>query len=236
MHKPALVVGNYHDAVTAVHFPAGDVVRAQECDAAVDPASPGSNCDTATTITGHANVIGTVTFSGTILAKVGSDYSDGSGGTCNPGTTCEVVVTDASNPAIFMKAPISFASPIVTISPLTVPNANGEAIAVVAKNFPIGEPVDALECDPGYTAGDLTHCDSATQIAGVANYAGTLLGISWSPVRLPVYTTATSTAYTDTAGGTCAPGDTVGAADPCFIGTVDPSNASFAKATPFGVT
>ena len=237
LHKPMAVVGNTRDAVAATHFPIGDTVMAEECDAAVNPASPSSNCDGATVITGHAETTGTVVWSASgIKMLVGADYIDPSGGTCNPGTTCDVVLVDETNPAITKELPVGFARPTVTLSPITVPNANGETIAVTAKNFPVGETVDALECDTAYTLGSSDNCDGSTRVQGVANSAGTVMGVAWSPTRVPVYTTATTTPYADMAFGSCSPGDTVGNMRPCYIGTTDAGNAAVAVATPFSVT
>jgi hypothetical protein len=238
MRKPTMVVGNYLDGVMAAHFPIGDTVVAEECDAAVDPANPADNCDAATAITGHAASTGTVVFSPSgIRIKVGTDYLDPSPGLCNPGTTCEVVVTDESNPLIALKPSVALAKPTVTLSPSTVPNALGSVFNVTAKNFPIGETVDAVECDTAYTVGTAGDCDATTQISGVANAMGTVTTTAWTPtIRLPVYTATTPTVYSDPNSGSCAIGDTVPSMHPCHVGTTDATNPVVAVSTAFGVT
>jgi hypothetical protein len=238
MRKATMVVGNFLDGVVAAHFPIGDTVMAEECNAAVDPSNPGNNCDAATAITGHAGSTGAVVFSPSgIRIKVGSDYSDPSSGTCNPGTSCVVVVTDETNPLIHLKPMVALAKPTVTLSPATVPNALGYQFNVTAKNFPIGETVDAVECDTAYTVGNANDCDAATQISGIANAMGTVATTAWSPtIRLPVFTATTPTVYSDPNSGSCAIGDTVPSMHPCHVGTTDASNLVVEVSTPFGVT
>lgn len=237
LHKTTPVVGNYLDAVAAKHFPVGDTVEAMECDAAVDPATnTATNCDPGTGTVGTAAPSGTVVFSPNgVTVHAGAAYQDGALGTCNPGATCDVVVLDETDTAIRMKIPFTLAVPSVTVAPTSV--AGGGLLAVTARGFPIGDTVDALECDTTFTAGAGNHCDTVTELHGVANSTGTVAGTAWLPtVKITVLTATTATHYADSAGGSCAVNDTVANGDPCYVGTSDATNATFSEATAFSVT
>ena len=99
------------DAVRAAGFPAGDTVVAEECDRSVRvPPTTAVHCDPSTQITGIASGNGKVAFSpGGVQVQVGSTYSDGAGGRCQPGRSCDIAFTDSSNPTIGIKLKIGLA-------------------------------------------------------------------------------------------------------------------------------
>ena len=104
------VAPNYVDKVTAANSPAGDTVTAQECDGNVTSANLGTNCDSATQITGTAGTNGKVTFTAAgVKVLVGSAYTDSAGGTCPAGGSCDIVVNDSTSGA-YVAVPIGLAS------------------------------------------------------------------------------------------------------------------------------
>jgi hypothetical protein len=108
--KTSAVTANTLDKVTASEFPAGDTVTAQECDANVTSANLANNCDNGTQISGTAGTNGKVTFSPTgVTILVGSTYSDGAGGTCPAGGSCDIVVDDSTTGA-YVAIPVGLAS------------------------------------------------------------------------------------------------------------------------------
>jgi hypothetical protein len=109
--KSSNVPANYVDTVTAKSFPIGDTVTAQECDSNVTAANLGTNCDSATQITGTVGSTGTVTFTPTgVTIRVGSSYSDTAGGTCPAGGSCDVVVNDSTHSGFYIAVPIGLAA------------------------------------------------------------------------------------------------------------------------------
>jgi hypothetical protein len=173
-----------------------------------------------------------------ITMLVGAAYGDGADGSCPTGGSCYVAALDSTNPSVkALTGSVAMATPTVTITPTTVANGNGKTIAVTAKGFPIGDSVDAVECDTAFS-GSLNNCDTAkTQIGGTAGATG---AVTWSPStpRIPVLTTVTSTPYADSSSppATCAPGDSVTNNDPCFVYTYDGSNSAISNTSPFGVS
>ena len=110
------MLGNYVDAVKAAGFPIGDTIVAQECDSSVViPTTVASDCDGATQISGPSGAAGKVTFSPTGVTLVGSAYSDSASGTCPFGGTCEVLVSDSTNPSIGLDEAVTFATPTASV-------------------------------------------------------------------------------------------------------------------------
>lgn len=109
--KTTAVVANYVDKVTAAEFPSGDIVTAQECDSAVNPATNlATNCDTATEITGTVHANGKVIFSPTgVGVKVGSSYVESGSGTVVAGGAADIVVNDSTTSGISVVVPITLA-------------------------------------------------------------------------------------------------------------------------------
>ena len=212
------VLGNYVDAVKAINFPIGDTVVAQECDAsALVPSTVSTHCDSATQISGTSGASGKVTFSPTgVTLRVGSAYSDTSGGTCQLGGSCDIGVTDSDNSAIGASVAVGFASP-PTVSLKETTGVIGNYVdAVKAAGFPIGDPVVAQECDPNVVipATVASDCDAATQISGTAGARGAVV-FSPTGVKLLV-----GSAFSDSAGGTCTAGGT------CEVVVTDSANPS----------
>jgi hypothetical protein len=100
------------DAVKAGGFPAGDQVVAEECDRSVKvPATTATHCDPASQITGTASTSGKVAFGPAgVPVQVGPAYSDPAGGRCAPGRTCDIAVSDSTNPTVGFKVTIGLAS------------------------------------------------------------------------------------------------------------------------------
>ena len=107
------VIGNYVDAVKAAGFPIGDTIVAQECDPSlVIPSTAGSNCDAQRRFPVTAGPSGKVAFSSTgVTLRVGGGFSDSASGVCPVGGTCEVLVSDSSNPSVGLDEAVTFATP-----------------------------------------------------------------------------------------------------------------------------
>jgi hypothetical protein len=196
------VVGNYVDSVKVGGFPVGDTIVAQECDSnVVIPTTVASDCDAATQISGPAGGSGKVTFSATgVTLRVGSAYSDSASGTCSFGGTCEIVVSDSTNPSIGIDEAVTFAVPTATVKEASNVQPN-YVDRVTAAEFPAGDTVTAQECDGNVTSANLvTHCDSATQITGTA---GTNGKVTFTAAGVTI---VVGSAYSDTAGGSCPAG------------------------------
>ena len=203
--KTTNVLGNYVDAFKAVGFPIGDTVVAQECDASVSvPSTVSTNCDAATQISGTSGTSGKVTFNPTgVTLRVGSAYSDSSGGTCQVGGTCNIGVTDSNNSAIGASVAVGFTSPTISLKETT--NVVGNYVdAVKAAGFPIGDTIVAQECDPNVVVPTTVaaDCDAATQISGTAGAKGK---VTFNPAGVTV---AVGGGYSDDSGGTCPVGGT----------------------------
>jgi len=106
------VTSGYLDRVQAAHFPVGDVVTARECDPSVLPSTDlATACDPSTVIQGKAGGTGKVAFSPSgVTMEVGSGYSEAGSGTCAAGSSCALVVSDSSDPTVFVVVPISLAA------------------------------------------------------------------------------------------------------------------------------
>ena len=93
---------------TATEFPVGDTVTAQECDSTVTSANMATHCDSATQITGTVQPSTGVLFSPTgVTVKVGvGSYTDSSGGTCNAGGSCDIVVNDSTDSGFYVATPV----------------------------------------------------------------------------------------------------------------------------------
>jgi hypothetical protein len=197
------VVGNSSDTVKAKGFPIGDTVVAQECDRTVRvPSTVATHCDASTQISGTAGPNGRVSFSPTGLKiLVGTAYSDAAGRSCSFGHTCAIAVTDSTNPVFDFEIAITTADPSATVG--RVANVRpGQVDAVRAVGFPAGDTVVAEECDRSVTVPATTaaHCDQATKITGTASASGR---VAFSPGGVQVQV---GPAYSDAAGGRCAPG------------------------------
>jgi len=226
IHKTTGVLGNYADALKASGFPIGDTVEAAECDASVvAPTTVSTHCDSTTQIAGTVATTGKVTFSPTdIQLLVGGDYSDGAGGTCLPGETCDVVITDLDNAAIGLSSPLVFATPTATVKK-TADVAQGYVDTIKAGALPIGDTITAQECDPSVSpASDLdTHCDVSTQISGTVASNGK---VTFSPAGVTV---EVGGGYSDASGGSCGPGGS------CFIVINDATDSGIDLVTPISL-
>ena len=105
------VPANYVDRVTAGKFPVGDTVTAQECDPNVNLSQLWlPTVIAATQISGTVGTSGKVTFTAAgVTILVGSAYSDGAGGTCSAGGSCEIVVNDSTHSGVLIVVPIGLA-------------------------------------------------------------------------------------------------------------------------------
>ena len=217
LKKTTAVLGNYADAVKAAAFPIGDTVVALECDASVSaPSTVATHCDAATEITGTVASRGAVVFSPTeVTLRVGSAYSDGAGGTCPTGGTCDIVVTDSDNSAIGLSSAVAFASPTIAVHKTTAVLGN-YVDGVKTTDFPIGDSVVAHECDSSVLVPRTvsTHCDAGTEITGTVAANGV---VKFSPTGV---TLRAGSAYSDGAGGACVAGGT------CEVVFTDTDNAA----------
>lgn len=203
--KTTAVLGNYFEKITAGHFPIGDTVIAQECDGSVTvPETVATNCDTATAITGSVGTNGKVTFNPTgVTLLMGSVYSDNAGGTCSPGGTCDIVVTDTDNSTIGLSAEVTFAAPAAVAKKITGVSAN-YVDKITTVDFPIGDTVTAQECDSAVDPATnlATDCDTAGAITSTVGASGK---VAFSPTGVTVVDGASyveSGTGTVTAGGT----------------------------------
>jgi hypothetical protein len=75
------------------------------------PSGLATNCDTATEISGTAGPTGTVAFgSPGLTIQVGGGYTESGTGSVYPGGQANIVVTDTSNPGLFVVIPITLAT------------------------------------------------------------------------------------------------------------------------------
>ncbi len=199
------VLGNDVDALKVAGMPGGDAVVAQECDASVTvPSTVSSHCDAATEIGGTAAASGKVVFTQAGLTLlVNGGYSDGSGGTCVVGGTCDIVVTDASNPAVDVSEAVTFATPTVTLK-ATANVPDNFVNKVSAGSFPVGDTVTARQCDSGVDPASTlgTRCDTATVITGTVASNGK---VTFTPAGV---TTKVGLDYVESGSGTCPAGGT----------------------------
>ena len=216
----AKVIGNYPDPIKAGGFPIGDTIVAQECDSSVSvPSTVATNCDTTDALSMTAGATGGAIFSPGLVLRVGSAYSDTAGGTCPPGGTCEMVVTDMQNPSIGLSVSVSFATPAAFLHKTTSVPAN-YVDGVKGAGFPVGDTITATECDSAVTPANVaTNCDSATQVSATVLANGKVVFSSGVPVR-------DGSSYTDTAGVPVNPG---GSAE---IVINDSNNSGFYLAIP----
>ncbi len=108
--KSTNVVTNFIDKVRTKHFPIGDTVVAQQCDAdAIAGVNMASHCDGTTAISGQVTPSGTVRFTPTgITMRTGNAYADIAAETCDSTTNCQIIVTDQNNPSIAIPLPVGF--------------------------------------------------------------------------------------------------------------------------------
>ena len=220
------VLGNYLDTLKVAGVPSEDTIVAEQCDSGVNgPQSTANHCDTATEVTGTAASNGKVTLALTgITTRVGGAFSDASGGTCNAGNTCQLVVTDLENGLIELTDPVSFAAPVVTLKKSTNLSPN-YVDKVAAANFPNGDTVVALECDAAVTAANvMTHCDTATSISGTVGTSGK---VTFNAAGVAV---ETGIDYTESGSGTSATTGT------CEIAVYDTGPGAVFAATPIEVS
>jgi hypothetical protein len=217
--KTTAVLGNYVDGVKTSGFPIGDTVSAQECDSSVSvPATVSTHCDAATEASGTVAANGAVPFSPAgVKLLVGSAYSDGASGSCSFGGTCEIAVTDAQNSAIGLSGSVAFATPAITLKKTTAA-LGGSLDTVKAIGFPIGDTIDAQECDSSVSVPSTvsTNCDASTKISGTTGTTGVVV---FAPTGV---TLAEGGAYSDPAAGTVAAGGTA------EIAVTDPGNSAVA--------
>ena len=218
VHETTDVLGNYVDAVGTAGIPIGDTVTAQECDASVVvPGTVSTHCDAVTQISGTSGTNGKVIFNATgVTLRVGSAYTDTASGSCQVGGTCNVGVVDSDNSDINASVAVGFASPTVKVSK-TIGVLGNYVEKLTAKDFPIGDTIDAVECDSSVTTANLgQNCDDVTQISGSASTAGEVTGTAWSPAGL---TMLVDGAYGDGADGSCLTGGS------CYVAAIDSTNS-----------
>ena len=224
--KSDAVLGNYLDTLKIAGMPTGDTIVAEQCDSGVNgPQSAADHCDAATESIGTAAANGKVTLTPTgITTRVGGAFSDASGGTCDAGNTCQLVITDLENGLIELSDPVSFAAPVVTLKKSTNISPN-YVDKVAAANFPIGDSVVALECDTSVTAANvMTRCDAATSISGTVGTSGK---VTFNAAGVAV---ETGVEYTESGSGTCATTGT------CEIAIYDTGPGAVFAAAPIEVS
>ena len=222
--KATGVLGNYVEKLTAKDFPIGDTIDAVECDSAVTTSNVGQHCDDATQISGGASVtgevVGTAWSPAGVSMLVDGAYSDGAGdgSSCLTGGSCYIGAIDSTNSAVnALSGSIAMATPSVKVSKASGVLGN-YAELITAKNFPIGDTIDAVECDSSATMANLgQNCDDAKPISGSASSAGEVTGTAWSPAGL---TMLVDGAYGDGAGGSCLTGHS------CSVAAIDSTNSA----------
>jgi hypothetical protein len=173
--KSTAVLGNSTDRLISTGLPRGDSVVAEECDADVgDPNAVATHCDPATAVSGTVTPSGRAVFTpNAITLKEGAAYSDGAGGTCFAGVTCEIVLRDTDHPSIALSTPITFA-PLLASAKITTSVPANAMDRLAVSSFPIGDTVTAEECDaavdPASTVA--TNCDPATGTSATVSRGG----------------------------------------------------------------
>jgi hypothetical protein len=129
-----------------------------------------------------------------------------------------VAVIDSTNATVnLLSGSIAMATPTVKVSKVTGVLGN-YVEKVTAKGFPIGDTIDAVECDSSATAANVgQNCDNATQTSGSASTAGAVTGTAWSPAGV---TMLVDGAYSDSADGSCLTGSS------CSVAVIDSTNAT----------
>jgi hypothetical protein len=227
-------VGGTALSIRAQHFPAGDTLEAEECRPGAVASAVAEDCDPGTAESTTAGAGGSATFpAGGLLLLAGDAYSDPGGGSCDPGATCTIVVTDEQSSSVAVVAAVGVVAPSATVTQLPATSSRSALVKVLAKGFPSGTSVQALECDSAYAgvADDSVDCDVATTVEGTANAAGK---VTWSGAGVVLVTSASHPPYADASSppATCAPGDTVASGDPCFVAVVDTTNPAFSVSEP----
>ena len=168
-------------------------------------------CDPSSAVTAH--VTSTGLFAG-VPFHVVSGTVDAQSDSCGLATSgaCYVVGVDPSGAS--GAAPLEFQPLSVKLSSkkLVVGNV---ADSIAASGFPIGDPVEAVECDgPSVTPSTLvTDCDERTAVTGIAHKSG----VAFSPKSIRILE---GSGYADAGSGTCNPGGT------CSVAVVDLRNTS----------
>ena len=210
--KSTGLIGNYVDAVSGTHWNTnGDSsVNVYEC---VGTAYASSSCTGALTIA-------PIAVESTPASKVGDFPSTGvelhvgtvGSSTCGLSTSpvCSLVVEGSSGDSTDVT--LSFAVPSVKVSKATGVLGN-YVEKLTAKDFPIGDTIDAVECDSSVTTANLgQNCDNGTLISGSASAAGGVTSTAWSSAGL---TMLVDGAYSDSADGSCLTGGS------CSVALID---------------
>ena len=236
LRKSTGVLGNFDNLVHAKHYPVGDPVFTEQCDNTANIFNLGTHCDSATQQSAVTGATGTVPFLAGITMRVASTYSDAAGGVCVGGTTCYIEVIDTANPKVDALVAVHMATPTVVILPTSA--ATGSKVKVTATGFPIGDGAVTSQCDTAATTLNVsTNCDPSNSLAGTAGTGGAVVWPIGSFGKIPVLSTHGSPLYSDSSSppATCAPGDTVGNHDPCFVEVHDTANAGVVVLVPLSV-
>ena len=237
LQKSVGVLGNFDNLVHAKHYPIGDTVYTEQCDNTANIFNLGTHCDSATVESAVTGATGLVPFPAGITMRVGSTYSDTAGGVCTGGTTCYIEVIDTANFKVDALVPVTMARPTVVILPTSA--ATGAKVKVTATGFPIGDGAVTSQCDTAATTVNVsTNCDPSNSLAGTAGTGGVVVWPVGSFGKIPVLSTHGSPLYSDSSSppATCAPGDTVGNHDPCFVEVHDTANPAIVVLVPLSVT
>lgn len=201
LHKMTGLIGNYPDKVSGTGWNAnGDTsVTIYEC--ATDTYSPqctSSLASTAVATSPHSKA-GDIS----VTVPVDAGVIDTDGDTCgvSGSGTCYLVAVGSSDDFTASSA-LGFSVPQISVAKTT--NVLGNSVdKVTAKYFPIGDTVEALECnDAANTANMSSECDTAGTISGTAGPTGT---VAFSPNGV---TMLVGSAYADGASDDCNPGST----------------------------
>ena len=180
--KATGVLGNYVEKVTSSSppspspppvkdFPIGDTIDAVECDSSVN-GQPGTDCNNTTLISGSASAAGGVR-DGVVIGRAHHAGRRGlqrqRNGSCLTGGSCSWLLSTRQFRGQRPDGVVGMAIPSLKVSKKTGVLGN-YAEKVTVKYGPIGDTIDAVECDSSVSTANLgQNCDNGTQISGTAS-------------------------------------------------------------------
>lgn len=216
VYKISGLIGNYEDKITGTGWGAnGDSsVSIYEC--AGDTYS--GQCTSALATTSVETTPHSKAGDISVTVPIDAGIIDGDGDSCGmPGSgTCYLVALGSTEDVTASPA-LTFDIPQMVLTKTN--NVLGNVVdKVSAKYFPIGDTVEASECNDAADPANLSsECDSSTTIYGTAGSKGTVV---WSPTGTTGIEMQVGADYVDDAGDSCSTGST------CVVAVTDDTNSA----------